>query len=209
MADNATVKLAAVNDVLRRIGKLPGAQLDTGGGSTVALVEAALDDAIESILAKGWYFNRKFDEKITSDGSNEMPLTLLGTDTAHTTVYHVDSYGGDSYRNITVRDSKLYDLDDNTTTMPASMLVEYWYRVDLADVPQNFLKWIIAVAAFNFNRAYIGNQGRDGQLQAEMVAQEAAARREEFEASDTNVLETSEAMQLRGRPRMKNRSVYD
>jgi len=84
--------------------------------------------------------------------------------------------------------------------------------VDVQDMPESFKNWVIAQAAFNFNRHYIGNAARDGQLQAEIANAEQTSRREEFEAADVNVLDTQEARQLRGRPRMYRqhiRSVFE
>ena len=213
MADTAATKLAMVNDVMRRVGKPPVASLDTNGGSAQAHVERVLEDAIDSVLAKGWYFNRKFNVSMTADSSDEMPLSLLTPD--HTNgIYHIDSFDSDAWRHITVRDSKLYDLDDNTGTFTedSKILVEYTYRVDVQDMPEPFKNWVIALSAFNFNRHYVGNQTRDGQLQVEMMDAERVSLREEFEASDVNVLDTHEARQLRGRPRMYRqhiRSVFE
>ena len=213
MTDTPATKLAMVNDIMRRVGKLPVGALDTNGGSAQAHVERSLEDAIDTVLSKGWYFNRKFDVTMTADSSDEMPLSLLTPD--HTNgIYHIDSFNNDAWRNITVRDSKLYDLDDNTATFTedSEILVEYTYRVDVQDMPESFKNWVIAQAAFNFNRHYIGNAARDGQLQAEIANAEQTSRREEFEAADVNVLDTQEARQLRGRPRMYRqhiRSVFE
>ena len=200
------VKLNSVNAVLRRLGKLPVTALDTSGGSTEAHVERAIDDATDTILAKGWYFNSKWEVTATPDSSDNILLTALESSA---TIYHVDSWGGDAYRHVTQRNTKLYDLDNNTDTFTGNILLTYTYAVAYTEIPIVYAEWIETLAAFNFNRQYIGDSAKDGMLRAELVDREATARREENESADVNVLDTTEARQLLGRPRMKNRSVYE
>jgi hypothetical protein len=210
MADDTTIKLAMINDVLRRVGNLPVNALDTGGQSSPGLIERAIDDSIDEVLSKGWYFNRRYNVQSTADGGGLHKLSALTT----ATVYHVDTDTDDAYLEVTVTmnstDQVLYDLKNMTDDWgsTSTLRVQYVYRSDVQEIPIQFRKWIIAISAFNHNRHYLQNRDRDGQLQQEMHYTQACANREELEVSDVNVLDTSEQDQIRGRPRMKNRSIH-
>lgn len=212
MVDLATTKLAMVNDVMRRCGKLPVNALDTGGQSSPGLVERTIDDAISEILSKGWYFNRRYNVESTADGDGLHQLSALETGTG--TIYSVDTDVTDAYIPVTVTHNSdervLYDLDNKTDDWgaAATLRVAFIYRSDVQDLPEQFKKWIISLAAFNHNRHFLQNEARDGQLQQEMVYSQACANREEIEVADVNVLDTPEQDQIRGRPRMKNRSIH-
>ena len=215
MADNATTKLAMVNDVMRRCGKLPVNALDTGGQSSPALVERTIDDAINSVLSKGWYFNRRFDVVSTADGDGYHQLSNLEADTG--TIYSIDTDTTDAYIPVTVTHDDnatpgrvLYNLDKKTDDWGAtsSLRVAFIYRADVQDLPEQFKNWVISLAAFNHNRHFLQDEARDGQLQQEMMLSQASANREEIEVADVNVLDTPEQDQIRGRPRMKNRSIH-
>ncbi|MDP7637194.1 MAG: hypothetical protein QF577_06575 [Phycisphaerae bacterium] len=216
MADNGTIKLAMVNDVMRRCGKLPVSALDTGGQSSPGLVERTIDDAISEILSKGWYFNRRYNVESTADGDGLHQLSALEANLG--TIYSIDTDATDAYIPITVThhtdgetDTRvLYNLDDKTDEWgaDATLRVAFIYRSDVQDLPEQFKKWIISLSAFNHNRHFLQNEARDGQLQQEMMYSQACANREEIEVADVNVLDTPEQDQIRGRHRKKNRSSH-
>lgn len=152
---------------------------------------------------------------------NEDSLELDGEDaTTHTAyssggganisqhVYHVDTFGGDRDKAYSRRGSYMFDEKDNTFTITGSTKLEYVYQLDWQDIPTAFQKWVIAQAAFDFNRSYIGDGGADQRLTQDILDTRRQATREEIRAVDINVLDQQPMKQIRGRTRMQDRSVY-
>ena len=209
-------KLEAVNDVMRRVGKLPVTALDTGGNSAQALAELSLDDAGDRIQAQGWHWNTKKDVELTPDGSDQVDVSALESGA---TLYHIDTYGASNHIDVKRVGDLLYDLGENQDTFPdvTELHITYVYEVIWADIPETFVSWITAEAAREFRRRLAGNswgQNRQEQASADRLMDEevgramAAATRDEIRSADVNVLETSGAKQLLGRPRMRNRSTH-
>ena len=94
-------KIAAVNDVLRRLGKLPVNALDSGGTSTHAHVERCIDDAVEAIQGEGWYWNTKYDVKVEPNSSNEIQVDNL--ELGKDAIYSVTNYTTANPAVVTVR----------------------------------------------------------------------------------------------------------
>ena len=102
----------------------------------------------------------------------------------------------------------MFDEDDLTFTITGSTKLQYVYQLEWEDVPVAFQKWIIAQAAFDFNRSYVGNAQADQRLTQEIMDARRQATREEIRAVDVNVLDAQSMRQIRGRARMQDRSVY-
>jgi len=123
-------------------------------------------------------------------------------------IFHADTYGDSKDTNVVRNGDYFYDLTENTDALDGTIKISYSFEKDFSSIPDSFQQWIIAQAAFSFNRFYVGNQSRDGALQVEIQNTRRMATREEIRTSDTNVLDTAEMRQIRGRPRMPDRSIY-
>lgn len=204
-------KLDAVNDVMRRCGKLTVTSLDTDGNSTESHVERALDDAATRVMSKGWRWNIKYDVKVQPDGDDKVKVSELEAKGGggYYTIYHVDTYGNSSTLKVIRVGEYLYDLGENQDTFDESdVYLTYVYERDFTEIPDPFANWIIAEAAFSFNRQFVGNKMTDQALQVELSQRQSEAMREEIRAADVNVLEESGVKQILGRPRTRDRSVY-
>lgn len=208
--------LQAVQEIARRLGKHPPAALDTGGTSLQAQLERVLDGASNTIQSEGWFWNTKHDVTAPALGEPDgvvrvkvSELEPLGTTPeSYATIYHVDTEASEGL-NVVRKGDHLYDLETNTDAIPSNKKVRYSYQRVFAEVPEAFQTWMIALASFNFNRYYIGDKANDGALQMEIQDARRQATREEIRASDTNVLNTQEMRQIRGRPRTPDRSIYE
>lgn len=201
-------KLEAVNLVLRRLGKHPTVALDTGGPSTQAHIERALDDALDTIQQEGWWWNTKYDVEATADDTGKVLITELEDDgdDGYLDIYHVDAMKSEGL-NVTRRGDYLWDIEENAY-LTETTKITYTYQRPWAQVPHAFQKWAIALAAFNFNRYFLGKSSNDGGIVAELGDARRQAMREEIQDSNVNVLNTREMQQIRGRRRTPDRSIY-
>jgi hypothetical protein len=220
-----TTKLEAVNDVLRRVGKLTVTALDTGGKSTQSEVERSLDDAANRMMRTGWAWNTKRDVEVTPDGSTNKvqvnELEPVGDGTFYE-IYHVDTYGQSDYINVMRSSNFLYDLDENQNTFAdySTLKLVYIYERAFTEIPPQFVDWIVSITAFKYNEQTMremsgarpykqqADTGVSQSLAMEMQQAKVEAMREELRMTDTNVLGTAEMQQIRGRPRMQNRSIH-
>lgn len=77
-------KLQAVQEVMRRVGKMPADELDTDGASVASHVERALDDANLSIQNEGWWWNSKYGVQVAQNGAKKIEVGRLETETVLT-----------------------------------------------------------------------------------------------------------------------------
>lgn len=193
-------KLDAVNAVLRRIGLTPVSALDTSGLSVQAQAERYLDDADLACQARGWHFNTRSNVTLTRNASNKISVPE--------STYRIDTMGTDGDKDVTVVGGYLFDLENNTDVWSQDLVVTYVSKAAFTDLPQTFADYIISEAAFLFNRSHKKDKDLDALLQAEVARRSSEARREDNDRSDVNVLNTQDMNQLRGRPRMRDRSIY-
>lgn len=195
----AMTKLTAINAILRRIGLPPVSALDTGGNSTAAHAERYLDDADRACQAKGWHFNTRRGVTITRDVNNKCAVPA--------STYRIDTDGADADKDVTVVGGFLFDLENNTDVWGQDLVVTYVSQAAFTDLPETFADYIVTEAALAFNRAHKKDKDLDALLQGELSKRWTEAKREDDARADVNVLNTSEMIQLRGRPRMRDRSV--
>jgi hypothetical protein len=193
-------KLEAVNAILRRLGLTPVAALDTGGISTQAQVERYLDDADRGCQAKGWHFNTRYNVELTQNGNGQVPVPA--------STYRIDTDGADSDTDVSVVGGLLYDLGNNTDVFNRNVRVTYVAHTAFTDLPQTFADYIVTEAAYQYNRAHKRNESLDGMLRDEAARRWSEAKRDDSSRGDVNILNTAEMIQLRGRPRMRDRSVW-
>lgn len=190
--------LEMVNDTLRRLGKPRVAALDTSGTSTQSEVERCISDASRRIQAKRWTFNHVPKASFTVTTGNALTTAEISS----VPILHLDASDDQMYKNYTLRDGKLFDIETNTSTIANGTVVylQLTLLLPVTDLPDSFAQYVIANAAWNFNRHFIGNQARDGQLQQEIAFAQAQANREEILASDANVLSSTDVRSIKGRP---------
>ena len=190
--------LEMVNDTLRRLGKPRVPALDTSGTSTQSEVERCISDASRRLQTKRWMFNSIPKATYTVTVNN----VLTTAEIASVPILHVDAADDYVYKNYTIRDGKLFDIDLNTSTLGNGTVVnlQMTLLLPVTDLPDSFAQYVVAHAAFNFNRHFVGNQARDGQLQQEIMLAQAQVNREEILSSDVNVLDAEDVRLVKGRP---------
>lgn len=156
---------------------------------------------------------------ISLDGVDGTSFTVTyasgGTVQKAYAIYHIDTYGTDINENLLRRGEYMYEVDDNTFVIADTFKMTYTYQFEYVDIPPAFQDWIIAEASLSLNRntsyAHTSptfSRPRDAELQEEVRTTKSTAMQEEIRAADTNLLNTQEMRQIRGRPRTIDRSVY-
>ena len=137
--------LDAVNELLESIGEPPVTALDTGGTSDEGDAERILDREVKRQLTKGWVANTELDREFTRDGSNEIVLasilTVLGP-----------SRNESRYRNLAIRNGKLYDRDENSFTFAESVKLDVVVDLPLTELPEKLAWYVVLEAAVAYQQ---------------------------------------------------------
>jgi len=194
--------LEAINEILRRLGKSPVSALHVGPLATRS--QRALEDESRALQREGWHFNTKYGVTLSPNGDSKYDVTTLEA----TQIFHIDTDGEDFSKNFVRQGDFLYDLDNNTDIVTGSITVTYSYELPYESIPEAFQDWAMAKAALGLAPQF-GVAGPELQiLTVNLQRAETNARRDEMRRSDVNVLETREAVAIRGRRRMGWRSLY-
>ena len=194
-------KISAVNNVLRRVGLPPVPALDTNGQSAAAHAERFIDSADRSCQARGWHFNTRRGVQLVRDpNTNKIAVP--------TQTFHIDTDGQSRHVDVTVVGGNLYDLENNTDVWSQDLYVTYVAFTDFTDLPEAFADYVVTEAAYQFNRFHKKDQALDTMLRDELSVRWVRLRQADDDRADVNVLNTSEMNQFRGRPRMRDRSVF-
>jgi len=182
-------KLAAVNRVLQKTGRLPVTVLDTNGSSIAGMAERAIDMEELEIQAHGWHYNTRTDVELTPavGGLIALPAGTL----------HIDSSGASVGRNVAQVGDYLFDLKENVNTFTESVRVTYSVRVAFACIPLPVRLYIAAAAVASFNCQF-GAPSRQGKLEDEMAMARLKARQFNTDTADVNILDTAEIRAVRG-----------
>lgn len=193
-------KLTAVNEVLRRVGLPPVSALATDS-SAAAHAERFIDSVDRSVQSRGWHFNRRRGVTLSPDEFTSKIAVPTGT-------FHIDTDGTSRHVDVTVSGGYLFDLENNVDTWSQDLVVAYVQKVAFTDLPEAFADYVVTEAAYQFNRFHKKDPALDKMLSEELPVRWTRLRQADNEQSDVNVLETGEMAQMRGRPRMRDRSVY-
>ena len=194
-------KISAVNNVLRRVGLTPVSSLDTGGTSAAAHAERFIDAADRSCQARGWHFNTRRGVLLARDPVTNQIAVPSGT-------FHIDTDGTSKHVDVTVVGGNLYDIENNTDVWAQDLYVTYVAQSAFTDLPESFADYVVTEAAYQFNRFHKKDQALDSMLKDELSVRWVRVRQADDDRADVNVLNTAEMNQMRGRPRMRDRSVY-
>ena len=181
-----SVKLEAVNLMLKAIGETPVSSLETGLEDVASAVET-LDVVKRNVLEKGWEVNTEFEVRFALDVNGQVRVA--------DNILRIDPT--DQGLKVTVKrdpsDSamKLYDTRKRTFTFSKALVCDVVYDMDFEDLPIAMRQYIAARAARTFQEGTVGSAVLDKfRVRAETEAwgefQDAEA-----EAEDLNTLRDS------------------
>lgn len=176
---SAYSKLAAVNRMLGAIGQEPVNSLSSGNDSAEN-AERTLDEVSKNVQAKGFHCNTEvFD--LTPDVNDEIAVPV--------STLRIDTCGDDSEVNITIRNGKLYDLDNHTSEFDVDTLeCEVVFEIDFDDLPYHLANYIAARAAAIFQKRSEGSQVVAGFNSEEEKEAWIDFQDSESEVDDANIL---------------------
>lgn len=147
--ESPTTELEAVNIMLRAIGEAPVTSTASTQQDTAVALQM-LKEAIRDLCAEGWHWNTD-DEVELSEASNEIaiPSNALFVDPVY------------AYKNITVRDGKLWDRDDNTDQFDTGTTVKCKIIRGLTfdDLMQSARTYATMLATERFVKYMMGEEG--------------------------------------------------
>ena len=127
-----TTELEAVNDLLLAISEAPVNTLSGTLPTDASIAKRVLDSVNRKVQGKGWHFNTEYNVTIALDGSSQI---VLGASVVSIT---------SPTKNITIREGKLYDIDERTFTFTAALTnLTTVTLLAFTDIPQAARTYIV------------------------------------------------------------------
>lgn len=186
----STFTLDAVNEMLEAINEAPVSALDAGGTTIEAQAETTLDRNRRNILEEGHFENR--EKNIT--------LTPVADEiTIDADVLRLDSTRGSASLNVTIRDGKLFNVGEQTSTFTADVQVDIIRLLSFDNCSEKMRQRITREAKLEFQRRIRGSRDQDSFLRQELGDVRTKLQRSEQESADVNMLEGTFERQIVGR----------
>lgn len=184
-------KLTYVNKVLGAVGMGPVATL--GQTRTATQAEDTLDQVEEEVQSGGWHFNTDRDVKIAPDGSDNIivPTDALRIDPEDPAKDFVEVGG------------KMFDLENNTSTITATLKYRIVRRRTFTDLPSAAQDYIAARASRVFQDRIVGSRDAAQRLASDEARALATLTLAESQNAEANALYHSFSVsRARGGPRV-------
>lgn len=188
-------KLQAVNYVLKKVCGYVVSALDTDGTSEQAFVERFLDDETLIVAAERWHYNTRVNVTLTPNATTGEIALPTGTTS-------IDTTREDSAVDVTTFGNKLYDRENNTDDFSDrdSLKVEHTVAMQWGCMPEYVRHYVAAKAARVFAES---PRKMMTQLLPSLRHEEqrlrTIAKRRDAENADVNILNTTEAINFKGR----------
>lgn len=182
-----TTQLQAVNTILSVFGSAPVNSVVPPYTSDVAMALNILEESLKEVQSEGWYFQREYNVQYTADVNGEIavPADLMSLD--------------HPYRNVVVRDGKVYDLERQTFNVGDLKLdVVRWVDFDL--MPESARRYVVAKASRKFFERRTDHSERVTALYREETLAKTQLMYEESETSDATIFDSRVAYQIVMRP---------
>ena len=141
-------KLQAVNSVLTDMGRSPVNQISTSQNPEASEISQLIDFETDKVLQKGWQFNSRYRVSLSVSASGEcaVPSTALSLRISD---HYTQTQGLPS---LTVRNNKLYNLDDGDYDLSDfdSVLVDIIEDIPFEELPSTPQDYIIDKVAYEF-----------------------------------------------------------
>lgn len=156
----STIELDALNKVLGSVGQAPITTVDVTNPDA-AIAWATLQDCNREVQAEGWNFNRQRQYPLTASSTG---ILTIPSEFLYVSLSDIPSNRG---IDVTVRQSKLYNLVDHTFTWTANetYLVDIVEQLSFEDLPIPAREYIIARAAVQSSYKIVGDQALYQMLQ--------------------------------------------
>lgn len=149
MSYTAYPKLDAVNRMLAAIGEEPVNSLESGADEAEN-AERTLNEISRAVQAKGFHCNTTEELILTPNTSNEIEIPAA--------TLSIDSSGVSESIDVTIRNGKLYNKDDQTATFTSPVTCRVVSEIAFADLPWALANYVAARAAAIFQKRFEGSQ---------------------------------------------------
>lgn len=188
-------KLRAVNIALENIGESPVSTLvGASGDAFVATAQSILEETSREVCAETWNFNKEVEYTLTPDVSGYITIAdnMISVDGTYPTDYY------------TVRQGKLYDIDNQTFVFTDSVKADITWEFDFDDLPQHVRQYVAVRAARVFSRRSIGDPSGERLTEQDEGRARMSARRHDARNRDRTIFQDYGS----GLHRLKNRRIY-
>ncbi len=175
-----TTELEAVNKILQSVGTRPVTALTASSPVDVLLAQQLFADTTRQRQLHGYSWNRIYTDTADPDGSNNIVIV--------SSWLRVDSRGVDALEDVVKVDTLLFDRLNDTLEFDSSLEVTVLIERTLAEIPEDFIEWIIAEASRKFQAIQQGDARRDSQLRADERDAKSIAMVGELRNVDANIL---------------------
>ena len=195
MADlTLTTELKAVNTILSGIGEQPVTSLPSSY-YMATLAQAKLAEVSKAVQTPGLQCNTQTELKLTPDpvtGMIDFDVLVLGSG-----MLSVD--GTYPSVNVTERDRKLYDIDNQTYVFTQPVYVDIVWLLDFEQLPEVIRQYIMIRATREFQKRWLGSDALDSFTQEEELRAWAAVQRIEMRNFDRTMTYTTPASKILNR----------
>lgn len=190
-------RLRAVNIALENIGESPvNTLVGSAGDVYVATAEAVLDEITRDVCEETWNFNKDTAYALTPDVSGNIVMTasMISVDPTDRTLMY------------SVRQGKLYDMDNQTFVFTGPIDCEILWELAYEDTPQHVRKYIAIRSARTFSRRVLGDESGDRITEQDEGRARVSAKRNDARNRDRTIFQDySSGGSLH---RLKNRRIF-
>jgi len=187
-----TTELEAVNFLLSLISESPISSLSTISGlADAAVARATLHETSRDVQMQGWHFNTEEEYPLVPDASNYLLLPANTLD--------VDTTGADAYRNLVMRNGKLYDKENHTftfTDVVEDVKVNLILFLTWDELPQHARAYITIKAGRIYQLKILGSEVTDTLTEDDELQALAVLKERESDNADYNMLESPDTVDI-------------
>jgi len=178
-----STKLDAVNSLLTAVGEYPITNI-TDDIAEAQIAVQVLDEVSREVQSRGWSWNTRYKTKLTPNSSNEISIATNVTRADAT-----DEYGNiERTKRYTIKDSKLYDMIEFTSTFEDPVYANLVYLWEFDDLPEEARRFITLDAQQRYMNRVVGADADMAQVQAQATRAFIALQQDEDINADRNVL---------------------
>ena len=145
-----TTELEGVNDLLLAISEAPVNTLSGELPTDVTIAKRILDSVNRKVQGRGWHFNTEYNVTIALDSDSQI---VLGASVVSATSIS---------KNVTIREGKLYDIDERTFTFTAALTnLTTITLLAFTDIPQSARIYIVELGKRQIQQEVNGSVSAD------------------------------------------------
>ena len=146
-----TTELQAINTMLSSIGEAPVNSISGTNNVDVAVAINILNETSLAVQSEGWNFNTEYNVSYSLDTDNKLPLP--------SNCVQADAGSANRDRNLVIRNGFIYDLDNHTDVLTASVPLDVVLVQLFEQLPEYARRYITAKSARRFAARFIGDAG--------------------------------------------------